>query len=201
MIDFEGDSIVVSSRQHLVTRVDYARYHGAIRELSIIDLIAWHATAGAHDFATSRGWLNRQFDDDGKTPLPKKKRASYHYGIDRDGSITRMLPIHVVAFGCGDSAWPNPIHYPPGNGSSVNVRAISVAWANDDKGEQLTDEQIVSGLWLGHTLMGLTTEGKNVIPPSMNAMHYEISPGRKGDPRAAMTGREWRQMLANVVVR
>lgn len=189
-------SRIIESRQHLVTRVDYARYHGAERELESIEVLAMHATAGAHSFEISRGWLNRQWDEDypdEHRPLAAKKHASYHYGIDRDGSITRMLPIRIVAFACGDSAFPNPTHYPPGNGGhSINAKSVSIAWANDDKGEQLTEEQIDSGLWLCLTLMGQLR-----IPPSRVVGHYEVSPGRKPDPRAAMSMREWRQMLAD----
>lgn len=193
-------SRVIQSRQHLVTRVDFARYRGAERPLDAIELICMHATAGAHDFETSRGWLNRIDDGlDKRTGkrIPLSGKTSYNYGIDRDGSITRMLPATTIAYSQGDSAWPRPVHHPPGNGSSINNRTLSIAWANDDKGEQLTEEQVDSGLWLCLTFM---QRPELRLQPSRVVMHYEVSPGRKGDPKAAMTGQEWRQMLSTTLI-
>lgn len=189
---------IIQSRQHLVTRVDYARYHGAERPLSAIELIVMHATGG-DSFASSREWVNREHDIETnrhgvKVPVPVKSKASYNYGIDRDGSITRMLPATTIAYAQGDSAWPNPLRHPPGNGGhSVNARALAIAWANDDKGEDLTEEQVESGLWLCLTFM---QHPEIEVSPSKVVGHYEVSPGRKVDPRPAMPMREWRQMLA-----
>lgn len=190
---------IIQSRQHLVERIDYARYHGAERELSSIELICMHATGGAHSFAISREWLNRV--DDGKDKahpgqrLPLSAKASYNYGIERDGRIERMLPPTIVAYSQGDSAWPNPKMYPPGNGGhSINAKTLSIAWANDDKGEPLTEEQVDSALWLCLTYM---QHSEILIGPSRVIGHYECSPGRKPDPKAAMDMRTWRQMLAD----
>jgi N-acetyl-anhydromuramyl-L-alanine amidase AmpD len=184
---------ILESRQHLVTHKDDARYHGVPRRIDDIWYLIAHATAGAHPFAISQEWQNSDLDPAGvKGP---KGKTSYHFGIDRDGSITRALPITIVGYGCGDSGWPAR-RYPPGNGGSLNKRAISVAWANDDAGEQLTDDQIDSGLWLFLTLLEEINAG-----PGRVLGHFEVSPGRKIDPRAAVSMREFRQMLANTRVK
>lgn len=167
--------------QSRVHRLDNGVHHGGQRERDSINLIVAHATAG-DSAMSSINYLNTTTD----------KKASYHYCIDRDGLIYRMLPIETIAWHAGDSAWPSPQRYPPGNGGkSVNANSIGIAWANKDDGEQLTKEQVESGLWLFRFWMD--TLG---IPPSKVAGHYEVSPGRKTDPRPAMTGKEWRSMLA-----
>ncbi len=176
----------MSDLQSRVTHVDNAVYHGGERAESDIEIICMHATGG-DSFASSMEWLNRPNSD---------HPASYNYGIDRDGSITRMLPVTVIAYAQGDSAWPSPARYPPGNGGkSINHRTLAIAWANKDDGEELSDEQIESGLWLCRFWME-----RLPLPPSCVIGHYECSPGRKVDPRSAMAMREWRQMLAEVII-
>jgi N-acetyl-anhydromuramyl-L-alanine amidase AmpD len=177
---------VVTSRQHLVKRLDNGRHHSGKRSRGRIDLIVAHATAGGSAMS-SIDYLNKT----------AKKKASYHYVIDRDGTIYRMLPVEFIAWHAGDSAWPAPKRYPPGNGGhSVNPHSIGIAWANDDVGEPLTDEQVESGLWLFRFWMD--TLG---LPPSKVVGHYEVAPGRKGDPKHALSMREFRQMLAETEIR
>lgn len=178
------------SLQNRVIRWDSARWHGAERDDDSINLIVMHATAGA-SAESSRDWLDRELDTDGKTPLPPKKRCSYHYIIDRDGTIYRHCRPSLVAYHSGDSAWPGPVFYPPGNRRSVNPRSIGIAWANDDEGEKLTELQVESGLWL--CLFWI--ERLHIAPSSVRG-HYEVSPGRKLDPRAAIKMATWRDMIA-----
>jgi N-acetyl-anhydromuramyl-L-alanine amidase AmpD len=181
---------IIASRQELVTRLDDARYHGGARSLDNVWYLIAHATGGSHPFKVSQEWMNRDLDPAGKKgPIGK---TSYHYGIERDGSIDRALPINITAYGSGDSGWPATRH-PPGNGKSLNPRAIHIAWANDDAGEELTEEQLESGLWLFTVLMQQIHAA-----PSRVLGHYEVSPGRKVDPRAAISMREFRQMLSEV---
>lgn len=175
---------MIDSRQHMVVRLDNSRYRGGRRDLESVDTLVMHATAGMSGMSSIR-WLNRE-DADGK--------ASYHYVIERDGIILRHTPPELVAFHAGDSAWPNPTHYPPGNGSTINGRSIGIAWANKNDGEQLTEEQVKSGLWL--CLFWMQRLG---ISPSRVCMHYECSPSRKTDPKPAMTGKEWRQQLVDAL--
>ena len=172
---------VIPSRQSKVVHLDNAVHKGGRRPDSDITLIVMHATGADSTGMASIRYLNTTHD----------KKASYHYVIERDGKILRMTPTNLVAWHAGDSAWPCPVRYPPGNeGHSVNKCSVGISWANDDVGEALTDEQVESGLWLCHVLMSQLG-----IPASRVVGHYEVSPGRKPDPRKAMSLREWRQML------
>lgn len=173
----------VPSLQSRVVRWDSARYHGGERSEDTINLIVMHATAGA-SAKSSRDWLDRP-------NAPKGKRCSYHYIIDRDGTIYRHCRPTLIAYHAGDSAWPGPVFYPPGNKSTVNPRSIGIAWANDDVGEELTELQLESGIWLC-----LFWIQRLHIAPSAMRGHYEVSPGRKLDPRAAIKMADWRDMVA-----
>lgn len=180
----------MKSLQDRVRHVDYARYHGGARSLDSIDTIITHATEG-DSFASSMGWLNRLYEEDGKTLLAPGKHASYNYGLERDGTIVRMLPITTIAYHAGDSAWPSPSHYPPGNGgASVNHRSIGIAFALED-GEKPTDIQMESGIWLHRYHMDTLK-----IPPSLVRGHFEVSPGRKTDPGLCFDMGVFRDLLA-----
>jgi N-acetylmuramoyl-L-alanine amidase len=178
---------VIPSQQFRVKRLDNARYHGDTRAKSSINLIVTHATAGESADSSIRH-LNRKNSDN---------PASYHYIIDRDGTIVRTLPVETVAYHAGDSRWPNPTHWTlGGNKSSVNPRSIGIAFANRDDGEPLTDEQLTSGLWLHRFWMNqLGLSSGRVVG------HYEVSPGRKPDPRPCLSMREFRQMLADTEIK
>lgn len=167
----------LQSRVHVL---DNAAYHGGPRSREEILYLIYHATAG-ESAASSMGWLNRP-------GVPSGKKASYHYLIDRDGTIWRMTAPDRIAYHAGDSAWPAPVHFPPGNGGhSLNRASVGVAWANRDDGEALTAEQLESGLWLATVFN---------VPLARIRGHYEISPGRKVDPAAALNMDDWRQLVA-----
>lgn len=160
----------------LVKRLDCAVHHGGER---VIDpcLIVWHTTDG-DSAQSSIDYLNSTAD----------KSASYHYLIDRDGAVLRMTDPDLIAYHAGDSAWPNPQAYPPGNGGSINRLSLGIAWAN--KGERLTVQQQASGLWLAKIYCaryGLTA--------SQMIGHYECSPGRKTDPLPAIDMNDWRRQI------
>jgi N-acetylmuramoyl-L-alanine amidase len=170
------------SYQSRVRRLDNAKDHGGTRAMT--DLIVWHATAG--DRADSAmEWMNSPH-----------ATASYHYIVDRDGTIYRFLHPNLVAYHAGISAWPN-------NGTSIgmrgslNGRSLGVAFANDNGSDAnpdddpLTKEQVESGLWLGRTLMVLYA-----VPPGGNLGHREVSPGRKTDPLPRILDMtHWRRLL------
>jgi N-acetylmuramoyl-L-alanine amidase len=145
-------------------------------------LIVWHTTDG-DSAQSSIDYLNNTAD----------KIASYTYVIDRDGTILRMTNPDLVAYHAGDSAWPSPIHYPPGNGGrSINRLSLGIAWAN--KGEPLTVQQRASGLWLAKVYCaryGLTA--------SQMIGHYECSPGRKTDPMPAIDMNDWRNNIRDYI--
>lgn len=172
------------SLQDRVTRLDNAVHNGGLRPGSPT-MIIMHATDG-DSARSSITYLNTTAD----------KQASYHYLIDRDGSILRMLAPTQIAYHAGDSAWPNPTPATPQNpdrpngGKSVNRTSIGIAWAN--KGEPLTDAQLESALWLAGTF---ATQYR--IPVERVRGHYEVSPGRKPDPMPAMDMDEFRALLTH----
>lgn len=165
----------------VVVRLDNAVHHGGKRVIDP-ELVVWHTTDG-DSARSSIDYLNSTGD----------KVASYHYLIDRDGTILRMTDPQLIAYHAGDSAWPGAIPYPPGNGGrSINKRSIGIAWAN--KGEPLTIQQKASGLYLAKvycTRYGLT--------PQQMIGHYECSPGRKTDPKPAMDMDDWREHIRDFV--
>lgn len=160
------------SLQARVRTLDCARYHGGRRSAEP-SLIVWHTTEGGTGLS-SIDWLNRDLG-------PGEGKCSYHYVIERTGIILRMLHPDYVAYACGDSAWPNPIvaslKNPQPNRKCLNAISLSIAWANKPGPEQLTAEQIESGLWLAKVYMA-----RYDIPLKLNVGHLEIAPGRKTDP-------------------
>ena len=155
--------------------------------MDAITMFVWHTTRSKESFRESMHYLN----------TTNEKKASYHYGIERDGQIIRMLPVEKVAWACGDSAWPNPKRgdgsedCKPNGGKSVNGISISAAWANDDS-EPLTIQQKASGLWLAKVYWA-----RCGIPVSLNLGHREVSPGRKVDPNAVgFSMDDWRVQIS-----
>lgn len=174
------------SLQDRVIRLDNAAHRGRERELSEIDMIVLHATASGKK-AKARdviAYMNR--DDHG--PI------SYHYLIDRDGSILRMTDPKFVAYHAGDSAWPHPAvattkNQKPNKGLSVNARSIGISFVNDNIKEPLTAKQLESAEWLCRTwIEKLALRLTNV------RAHFEVSPGRKSDPKLDMVA--WRARLS-----
>lgn len=188
--------MTMPSLQYRVQRLDDARYQGGTRESPILGCI-WHATAG--DTASgARGWMDRLekvITAEGAVmkPLPRNKRASYHYLIDKDGSILRTVNPAIIANHAGRSAWPSL----PARNNSLNHCTIGVSFANDNGSDDdptdddLTREQLESGLWLGRTLIALYK-----YPVAHNLAHREVSPGRKFDPLDRILNMDvWRRQL------
>jgi len=167
------------SLQDRVTRLDCAVHHGGPFPAPP-SMIVMHINDG-DTFMSSVLYLNTTTD----------KKASYHYGIEKDGRIIRMTGPALVAWHAGDSAWPNPIAATPDNpnrpngGASVNKRALGICGAS--RCERITDAQVESGLWLCHLYML-----GNEIPVELVVGHLEVAPGRKSDPGSAMAMDEWR---------
>lgn len=117
-------------------------------------VIVLHATDGA-SAGSSISWL-------------RKIGLSYHYVIERDGSITKCVPTSRVAFHAGKSIGPY--------GANVNEYSIGIAFANhESKGERLTTAQVSACEQLVHDL-------KKSLPIMWVTRHLDISPGRKKDP-------------------
>lgn len=187
-------AVAVAPRVSLQARVTLASctHHGPDRDPNAITLIVMHCTEG-DSAQSSITYLNTTTD----------KVASYAYVIDRDGTIYRMCPAHTVAYHAGDSQWPNPRQYPPGNvyededgdthHHTVNPRSLGIAWANKDDGsEPLTRAQVESALWLCGVYLPTTA-----VQTSANVIgHRECSPGRKFDPTPCVMPMDvWRALV------
>lgn len=177
------------SLQSRVVHLDNAVHHGGLRQGSPTMLLM-HASEGSESARGTIDYLNTTRDKD----------ASYNYVIDRPGTIYRMTAANIVAYHAGDSDWPAPKRATPQNpdrpngGKSVNRIAIGICWANNSRntGEQLTDAQIDSALWLCAQFVG-----DYKIPVNRVLGHCEVSPGRKVDPEPAITMEQWRQLLSD----
>jgi N-acetyl-anhydromuramyl-L-alanine amidase AmpD len=138
--------------------------------------------------------------DGRRAPLPPSKRASYHYLIGKDGMIVRTVHPRMIANHAGKSSFPRLL---PDTASlprvaGVNAYTIGVSFANDNgsdanpNDDDLTPEQVASGLWLGTVLQ--ETWGYS---PLRNWGHCEVSPGRKTDPLPRILDMSlWRGMLS-----
>lgn len=168
------------SLQSRVIKLDNAKYHGRGRQRSDIDLIVMHCTGGASAHS-SITWMNRH-------PIPAGSKTSYHYIIDRDGTIYRMCQPELVAYHAGASKVPRV----QTSSSSVNPHSLGIAWANLNNGEPLTQAQVESALWLCSVFIDQCN-----IPIDRVVGHNEVSPGRKSDPAPAVGMDEFRGILRN----
>lgn len=122
----------------------------------ICRVIVLHSTDGA-SAGSSISWL-------------RKIGLSYHFVIERDGTITKCVPVSRVAFHAGKSLGPD--------GPNVNEYSIGIAFANfESKNEPITTRQI-------EAMYSLVAELKSAMPSlEYITTHRAISPGRKTDPR------------------
>lgn len=119
-----------------------------------ITTIVLHASAGK-SATSSISWL-------------AKIGLSYHYIIERDGTITKCAPTSRVAFHAGKSFGPN--------GNNVNEYSIGICLANMNNGEVYPFTQIDAA----HALVNELNQGIESI--EFITTHYLVSPGRKTDP-------------------
>ncbi len=120
-----------------------------------ISTIVLHGTAGASALS-SISWL-------------RFIGLSYHYVIERDGTIYKAAPISRVAFHAGTSNGPE--------GNNVNDYSIGIAFANMENGvEPITEAQLTACHLLIRELVG--------SEPSIKWLtrHKDIAPKRKTDP-------------------
>ncbi len=144
--------------------------YGGVRERT--ELCVWHCTAGG----SARGsmeWLARP-----------NSGAGYHFLIDRDGTVTALVPLTRIAWHAGLSAWPVPVAGVPAR-SSVNAKSVGVSFANwnvgvDEKNhETITEAQIAAGVALAKALAVKYPALNN---PNNHVRHRDVAPGRKSDP-------------------
>jgi N-acetylmuramoyl-L-alanine amidase len=99
----------------------------------------------------------------------RERELSYHFLIDKDGSVLQCVPTDKVAFHAGESVGPD--------GPGVNEYSIGVSLVNlNDGDEPYTAQQIQA------------TEAlvRHLVPafPTLRFLttHAIVSPGRKSDP-------------------
>lgn len=121
-----------------------------------VTTIVLHATDGA-SAGSSIAWL-------------KKIGLSYHYVIERDGNITKCVPIRRVAFHAGKSFGPS--------GTNVNRYSVGISFANrESRKEPITQAQVKACKDLVQAVCLMDSDIKYLTT------HYSISPGRKTDPK------------------
>ena len=99
----------------------------------------------------------------------KARELSYHYLIEKDGTVTKCVPYQRVAFHAGDSVGPN--------GPGVNSYSVGISFVNlNDGNDPYTAKQ-----W--EAARNLVYDLKGVLPLEWVTSHARISPGRKTDPR------------------
>jgi N-acetylmuramoyl-L-alanine amidase len=122
-----------------------------------VNTIVLHATAGK-SAASSIRYMR----------LPEVA-ASYHYIIERDGEVTKCVPVERKAWHAGKSVGPE--------GSDVNRYSIGIAFANLNDG----NEVITAKQW--DAARSLCIRLKEAYPIEWVVTHYGISYPRKTDPR------------------
>jgi len=116
--------------------------------------VVLHGTAGA-SASSSVDWL-------------RKIGLSYHYLIDRDGSIIKAVPYSKVAYHAGVSMGPQ--------GKDVNRYSVGIAFANLENGrDPITGPQYAA-------VVSLIRQLERELPIRYLTTHYAIAPKRKSDP-------------------
>ncbi len=121
-----------------------------------MDTVVLHATAGS----TAQGAI----------ATLRERGLSYHYLVDKDGSVTKLAGTSRAAFHAGESAGPQG---PAVNGYSVGVSLVNLNDGRDPypQAQRMAVEELLGELAVAMpSLRYLTT-------------HYTISPGRKTDPK------------------
>jgi N-acetylmuramoyl-L-alanine amidase len=121
-----------------------------------VTTIVFHGTAGA-TANSSIDWL-------------RFIGLSYHYIIERDGTVFKCVPTSRQALHAGVSVGPD--------GSNVNRYSIGVCFANREDGrEPITDAQLQSAAELCREIVRAIPTIKWITT------HKAIAPRRKSDPR------------------
>lgn len=152
------------------------------------DTVVFHATAGS----TLSGALDAL----------RKAKLSYHYIIEKDGTVTKCVPLSRVAYHAGNSYGPheaakgvsrkqfanNPINRALKRvakfvaGCSVNGYSIGISFVNLNDGK----DQITAAQW--EAAIDLVAAIRNQHPIKWITTHVLVSPGRKFDPATFRLG-------------
>ena len=123
---------------------------------AVVTTVVLHATAGA-TAQSSIDWLRK--------PLVL---ASYHYIIERDGTVFKCVPLSKKAWHCGISNGPD--------GRNVNAYSVGIAFANKNDGEPVTFEQTLSAQALIGQLRGQFLQLEHITT-------HRLITSRKSDPK------------------
>ena len=133
------------------------QWHNKRPKNAIVNTIVLHATDGASALS-SIAWQ-------------AISRTSYHYIIERDGTVFKCCPISLRAWHAGISKGPQ--------GNDVNNYSIGICYANrESRGEAITKEQFFA-------CQELIKEIIAANPGSIKWLtrHKTIAPTRKTDPK------------------
>ena len=124
-----------------------------------IDCVVLHADA-SHTATGTIDWITR-----------KESKVSYHYLIDRDGTVYQCVADLHRAWHAGRSELTGR--------SDVNDFSIGVSFSNDQQGEPFHQRQLDAGVELVADLCA-----KYLIPLPRVVTHAAVAtpPGRKHDP-------------------
>lgn len=152
--------------------------------------IVAHSTSGSVKQFSTVNYLSGKY---------LKGAASYHFVIERDGTITQMVPLDRKAYHAGKSSWKGYTYL---NSNSIGIglvgpghlKANGMSYFHEDQrtyGEIVhkatpehgdhwwlpyTDEQIRAFIKLSRALVEWDADLNEILT------HWEISPGRKIDP-------------------
>lgn len=111
-----------------------------------------------------------------------ESKVSYHYLVQRPGTIHRLVRPERRAWHAGKSTWRGD--------SDVNDFSIGIGLSNMGGSERFTEEQYTAAGWLCSVFIREFDNGYEDI-----VGHYHISPGRKTDPWYTF---EWGRLFARI---
>jgi len=132
------------------------QWHNKRPKNAVVNTIVLHATDGASALS-SIAWQ-------------AISRTSYHFIIERDGTVYKCCPISLRAWHAGKSVGPL--------GNDVNNYSIGICFANfESRREHITGEQQVACLDLIKEIMRISSYKFKWL-----TRHRTIAPTRKTDP-------------------
>ena len=134
---------------------------------AVVTTVVLHATGGA-TADSSISWLKNPWAMV-KGILTKFPDASYHYIIERDGTVFKCVPLSKKAWHAGISNGPD--------GRNVNAYSVGIAFANKNDGEDpYTFEQTLSAQVLIDQLW-------EQFPKLAYITTHRLITSRKSDPK------------------
>lgn len=130
---------------------------------------------GAVDCVVLHATVTETADDAIRIFLNPFSKVSAHFIVERDGTVTQMVPVGRRAWHAGTSRL--------GRRANVNDYSVGIEIVNRNDGQQpYTDRQYKA---VAEIIRRLRTERGCRIPPARIVSHHDIAlpVGRKSDPR------------------